>query len=419
MTLVRRSVLISVALSLTSLAHAQEDLAEPTPSVDTVPEAPASPVAPAPEAGAPAAAPAKAQAPSAAPSELAGPEKVQERPFRMGYIRINDYLDRTKPLAALDGAGWTMNTDLLIGGFDERWVGALSLSNKKVAWWFDGKVGMTAPPGSFGSSVVLGFRDGKVVKLDALTGKRLWTANLDSFSERPMLLSGTTLYVLTAAQVLYALDFQSGKTLWLFDGGFPEGLTIRGGARPIVHDNKVIFGLASGELLAVNVDSGKLVWRYNPAYNDARFHGVVGEMVVRNNKLLIARYDGLVASVDLASNVRSTVWQDQLPGLTTSAFRNGRYYVGGVNGDVYGYDADTGRRIWRSVTDAAITSITPGETLLFIAGGRGRVSAMDQSSGHIVWHDQPGGTLASAPILQDNAIYFTTGLRSIYGYKIR
>lgn len=342
------------------------------------------------------------------------------RPFRIGYMSLNDRLNDEKPLAMIDTSGFVVNSGVMIGGFDDRWVGGLSMTTQKVLWWHDGEVAMTAPPGSFGSSVVLGFRSGKLTKLEALTGKVQWSADVHSFTERAFLLNGTMLYVLTAAQSLYALDFQSGRTLWVFDAGFPEGLTVRGGAKPLFHEGKIIFGIASGEILGVAADTGKLLWRYNPAYNEARFHDVVGEMVVRNNKLLITRYDGLVASIDLASPVRSVVWQEQLPGLTTSTFRNASYFVGGLNGDVFALDPDNGgRRLWRSVTGAPVTTITAGETTLFVAGKDGRVTALDASSGAMLWHDLLGSSLASPPVLFENAIYYTTGLKSVYGYKLR
>lgn len=341
------------------------------------------------------------------------------RPYRLGVMPLNPLNEKQKPLAMIDTAGFVINSGVLVGGFDDAWVGGLSLETQRVLWWVESQHGLTAPPGSFGSSVVLGYRDGRVVKVEALTGKKLWTASLDSFTERSFLLNGTTLYVVTAAQVLYALDFQSGKTLWLYDGGFPEGLTIRGGVKPIVHDNKILFGVSSGEILAVNIDSGKLVWRYNPAYNDARFHDIVGEMIVRNNKLVIARYDGLVAAIDLGSSVRNIVWQEQLPGLTTAAYRGSRYYVGGLNGDVYAVDPDSGRRLWRAVTGAPVTNIVAGESTLFVSGAEGRVTALDAGSGDVVWHDKVGTSLAAPPILHDDAIYFATGMKALYAYKLK
>jgi outer membrane protein assembly factor BamB len=347
-------------------------------------------------------------------------QAARERPFRLGFFSLNPGMERDKPLAMLDAAGFVVNSGLYIGAFDERWVGALSFTTLKTQWWYDGGVTMTAPPGSFGSSVVLGFRDGKVVKVEALTGNKQWTASLDSFTERQFLLNGTTLYVLTAAQVLYAIDFQTGKTLWLYDAGYPEGLTIRGGARPIFHDGKILFGIATGEILAVAADGGKLLWRYNPSYNDSRFHDVVGELVVRNNRLIIARYDGIVAAIDLAGSVRSVVWQEKFPGLTTATFRNARYYLGGLAGEVYAVDPENnGRRVWRTVTGAPVTAIAAGETQLFVSGEGGRVTALDASSGNILWYDRLGTSLAAAPVLVEDAIYYSTGQKAVYAYKLR
>lgn len=355
---------------------------------------------------------------AAAASLAAGPATVAGRPFRVGFFNLNPGLDRQKPLAPLEVAGWTVNSGVLIGAFDQRWVGGLSFATRRVQWWFDGGSDMTAPPGSFGSAVVLGFRDGQIVKLDALSGKKQWATSLDTLTERPFLLNGTTLYVVTSAQVIYALDFQTGKTLWLYDCGFPEGLKLRGAARPIIYDGKLIVGLASGETVAVTADQGKLTWRYNPAYTEARFHDVVGEMLVRGGKLVMTRYDGLLAAIDLVSSVRSVVWQEQLPGIATSLLHNGRIYVGGINGDIYAYDIEDGRRIFRTPSDAAIMSMAASENVLYVAGADGRVTALDATEGSILWHDQLGSPIATTPVIYENAIYFMTGLKSIYGYQL-
>jgi len=342
-----------------------------------------------------------------------------DRPFRLGVTRLNPLLDKEKPLAAFDPAGYAINSGMLIGSFADHWIGGMTLSTGRYQWWVESKASLTAPPGSFGSSVVLGTRDGRVTRLDALTGKILWTANLDYFTERPFLLNGTTLYAVTAAQGLYALDFQTGKTLWIFDGGFPEGLTIRGGARPVVYENKVIFGTAAGELIAIAADSGKLAWRYNPAYNTARFHDVVGEMVLRGGHLFISRYDGIVAAIDLSGPVRNIIWQETLPGVTTSVFRGDRYYVGCLNGDVYALDPDNLRKVWRRVTGVAVTTLTAGESSIFVGGSAGRVTALEVRTGNIQWADQLGSAIATPPLVEANILYFSTGMKNLYAYKIK
>jgi outer membrane protein assembly factor BamB len=222
---------------------------------------------------------------------------------------------------------------------------------------------------------------------------------------------------MTAAQVVYAIDFQSGKTLWLYDAGFPDGLTVQGGAKPIIYDNKVVFGIASGELLAVNAATGKLVWRYNPAYTDSRFHDVVGEIVMVKTSLLVSRYDGFVAAIDLGSNERRVIWQETLPGITTSSYRNNRFYVAAQNGDVYSFDAQSGKKLWRQVTGVPLSTLTVGETTLFVTGNNGEVFALETASGDVRWHDDLGGEILSQPVLDENKLYIATGIKSIYSYQ--
>jgi len=41
------------------------------------------------------------------------------------------------------------------------------------------------------------------------------------------------------------------------------------------------------------------------------------------------------------------------------------------------------------------------------------------ADGTIQWHDDLGGDIASIPILSEDSIYFATGLKNIYGYKLR
>ena len=351
-------------------------------------------------------------------SLLSGPDPVGHPP-RVAFVKLDPDRDWTKPLASQEGAGYVMNSDVLIGQVGDGWVVGRNLKTGGEEWWLKAPATMTAPPGSFGSAVVLGFRDGSLLKIDALTGKVAWRANLESFTERDLVLQGNSLYVVTAAQVLYAIDFQSGKTLWLYDGGFPENLAIRAGAPPVFYDQNVVFGTDKGELLAVNGSSGKLVWRYNPSYSDTRFHLPVGQMAVRKDQLVLARYDGLVAAVSLRTGDRRVIWQEKLPTISTANFRGGRFFVGTVNGEVHALDIDDGRRLWRYASGETITTVTVGDSYLYATGSDGRVTALNVTNGEEEWFDDLGGSIDSQPILYDKGIYFLTGLRALYGYRLQ
>ena len=349
---------------------------------------------------------------------LAGESNSRSRPFRLGVVVMNTELDRVKPLAQSDNGGFAMRGDILIGGYNTEYLRAYNMETHKNLWWqkIDGEV--TAPPLMQENTLYVATRTGHVTALNVATGERLWDTVLDSYSERPLTWSNGFLYVVTAGQVAYAIEAASGKRVWVHDAGFPDMLVVRRPPPPVIHDGRVIIGLATGELLALRVEDGKRLWRYNPFYQEARFKDVIGEMVVHNGKLLISRYDGLIALVDLTQE-RQVIWQDRQTSVSSSAFRSGRYYAGLVNGDIVAYDASTGRVNWRSQLGVAPSYIVASETSLYVIGTNGRVMAIDIATGDYQWGDSLGSRIGTAPIVTGNKMFIATGLQNLYGYKIQ
>ena len=52
------------------------------------------------------------------------PSEARERPFRMGYLSLNADYNEAKPLAMSD-AGFVVNSGVLVGSFDDRWIGGV------------------------------------------------------------------------------------------------------------------------------------------------------------------------------------------------------------------------------------------------------------------------------------------------------
>jgi len=365
-------------------------------------------------------------------TDQALPLFVQDlRAPKIGFLSLNRGMDLEKTLAAIDTAGFVYNSGILVGAVDQRWILGMSWNSRKDVWWLDGGTTMTAPPGSFGSHVLLGFRDGFVKKVEALTGKVVWETRLDSFTERGFVLSGTKLYVLTAAQILHAIDFQSGQILWVYDGGFPDALTVRGRTKPLVYDGRIYFGVSTGELVCLDAQTGKLEWRHQPEFLDGQFHDLVGDLYVRDQNLIFARFDGLVGAMNLVGPARNMQWKLELPSLTTMAVQGGRIYLGGLNGDIFvknlvdlakhGVDSSekgAEKDVWRYATGLALATFTVTEDLLVAAGVEGRITALSLSTGELLWHDDLASILVTPPLLIDRGLYFLTGLKSLYGYSL-
>lgn len=339
------------------------------------------------------------------------------RPFRIGMFRLNPAVDAEKPLAVADSAGYVIRGDVIYGSFDSDRFTAWNFKQRQHVWWLPTDGEATSPPLMVETTIFVSTRSGKVYSINSSTGQKNWELTLDSHSERPLIFAGGQLFVITAGQVAYGVDAASGKRLWVYDAGFPEHLTVKRPPAPIIHEGRVIFAIASGELVALKTDDGKVSWRYNPLYVDYRFHDPVGEMVLVNGKLLLTRYDGLVGQVDMGAD-RKVIWQDKTTSVSTSTFRGGRYYAGLVSGDVVAYDASNGRAVWRTVTGATASYLIVGETTVYAIATDGRIFAMDIASGSIIWIEDLGSRIAAPPILTEDRMYISTGLRNVYGYKL-
>ena len=339
--------------------------------------------------------------------------------FRAGIIKMDPEIDRVKPLAPIDEAGWVYSSGMMIGAVDKKWVGAYSLKRRKFEWWYKLEEPLVAPITTLGSWVVLGERNGKVVKVETLSGKKTWEVNLGRYVSRPFVLAGSVLLCVTIDQKMFAVDFQSGRTLWVYDAGATSALIVSGAASPNVSENVVYLGTPEGSIHAVSLSSGTKIWEYNPKFSDFRFHEIVGETVVANKKLLLSRYDGIVASIRISENLREIDWEKKLPSITTSAFHAGIYYVGGLNGNVYALDSATGKELWNTPTFETVKSITVGEKVAYIGGAEGRITAINLFDGKPIWFDDIDGTINKRPIVFDNYVLFGTGLKVFYAYKIK
>jgi quinohemoprotein ethanol dehydrogenase len=199
--------------------------------------------------------------------------------------------------------------------------------------------------------------------------KGVWRVHLGSATApkysgeaQPLVHDGIA-YVSTGASDVFALDVESGKTIWKYAGNLSEeistvccGWTSRGVA---IGDGRVYLGKLDGTLVALDASSGKPIW--SVTVGDWR----KGETITS----AALYYDGLV-----------------ITGLSGGEF--------GVRGSVTAYDAKTGKLVWRFYTIPG-----PGET------------------GHETWpQDTEAWKQGGAPVWQTPAVdpelgllYFSTG----------
>ncbi|MBI2602272.1 MAG: PQQ-like beta-propeller repeat protein [Deltaproteobacteria bacterium] len=354
------------------------------------------------------------------PSYLPDFVKRQKRPFRLGVIELSRKVDRDKPLGAIDFAGWAEQGGILVGAPDHKRVIAFSLRNGQTQWVLPTDEILSAPPLVLGEFVYLGLLDGTLMKVDIHSGKTNWKVKLNSFASRAMVKDNYYLYVVTANQTIYAVNLQEGRIEWLHDPELPEGIRLQNLVPPVVYLNKVYLGISTGEILSLDAKSGALLWRRNPQDQGGRFHDVMGKMVPLGKLLAFCRYDGLVGAISLETgNEGSLLWSvNELTGsCADSDFREGRFYVGTVNGDVGVINITTGKPLWIEKLGIPVTSISAAEEYILVASSEGDILALN-TTGSLEWRDFIGGRVATRPIFFEQSVYFSTGLKNLYGYRL-
>lgn len=351
--------------------------------------------------------------------------KGLHRPFRAGMMKFSPLKEEQKPLAPVDFSGWVEGLGRLIGSPDSQSVIAFSLDNRTVLWRKTLKAELSAPAFPVGDFVILAQQDGTLSKLDFRTGEKIWDLSLASFVPTQLTRDNERVFAVTATQVLYAININDGKVEWFVDAELPNEIRIHNSAPPFIYVNHLFWGLPNGDLVGIEIKSGKKLWRKNPRISGGgRFHNYMGTMAVSNAShkgLVFCRYDGLIGSVSLeAGREGELLWQleGNTGNCTDSDTRSGRFYAVTSSGEVFSMNTDTGKSLWAPIKlGKDLSSITAIEEFVFVTGADGNVYALSPS-GELQWYDKLDARLMSHPIFAGDKMYVPTGLKNIYAYKI-
>ncbi|UCC92040.1 MAG: PQQ-binding-like beta-propeller repeat protein, partial [Candidatus Aenigmatarchaeota archaeon] len=120
---------------------------------------------------------------------------------------------------------------------------------------------------------------------------------------------------------------------------------------PIKYKNLVIFGCGDHYLYALDLESGKMAWRFKASqlFIDAR-------PSEDNGIIYIGSCDGHAYAID-AENGKE-VWRFKTGGkvYASCVVDGGKVYLGSQDGFVYALDSKTGKELWRFRTGAEVGS---------------------------------------------------------------
>lgn len=248
-------------------------------------------------------------------------------------------------------------------------------------------------------------------------------------------IAGGVVYLGSEAGKLFAVDMQSGRVLWRFEGGGPIFHA------PVVANDLLLFGSQDGHLRAVDKSNGELRWEFEAGHVDWDVRDVFinGTPTVKDGIAYFSSEDFNVYAVEVATG--REVWRHTLgeePQARLIPIVERTAYIGAWDGHLYAINIETGERVWRSVTEdnnrAALPSQVPFVTIVpivteeavYFTDWAGNLFAVDRETGRQIWRFDPGasdsrhvGSRSFMAIDGDVLYYSTLEDQHLYGVDRR
>ena len=211
---------------------------------------------------------------------------------------------------------------------------AVDRKRGKTLWEVDLDISLSGGVGVYNDVLLLGSSEGLVLKLDANTGEQLWTTMLTGEILSPPQANGKVVVAQTYNGKLQGLDFATGQLLWTYNSKVPV-LTLRGTSVPIMENNRVYAGFASGRVLAFDAQTGSIVWDGRVAIPQGRSEierivDVDGTMELAGNELYAVSYQGSVVAIDVESGRK--IWQQKASSFSGVSLGFGNVYAADEDG---------------------------------------------------------------------------------------
>jgi len=362
----------------------------------------------------------------------------------MHHIQVRDSLKRTWSVRIGSGSssderlsGEPVVADGLVFAMDSRSVvSALDAKTGKPSWSVD----LTPPEEDDGHIsgglafdndalfVTTGFA--QVIALQARTGKVIWRKTLDAPMRAAPTARGGRVFVVTLNNQLFALDARNGDELWSHSG-LPETASMLGGASPAVDNGIVVVPYTSGQLVALHVSNGRVLWEESLAAvrrTDviSTLADIRGRPIIDRGRVIAMSHGGQIVAIDLRSGKR--IWDRDIGGLE-SPWVAGDYVFALTNdAEVICLSRNDGRVFWvqglprySDPDNRKDPIIWTGPILtsdrLIVAGSNGEALAVSPYSGKILGSVEMPDGVSVPPIVANGSVYFLANDAELVAYQ--
>ena len=314
--------------------------------------------------------------------------------------------------------------DKVFVGDDLGRLTAYALKNGKKLWSFQSGKRIVGTPAVSEGIVVFGSADCKIYGLDAPNGNLLWTVEAAEPVLGAVTIENSIAYIGASDHTFRAVNIRTGEVKWAFAGvrGYIE-------TKPLVTDNKVIFGAWDNTLYALNKADGKELWKWTGGLTRMHFSPAAVWPVAADGKVFITDPQRAMTAIDIETG--NTVWrtfQSMVRETIGLSEDKERIYSKTMNDSIvcYSTKGDQPHKLWASNVgfgyEHAPSMQVEKNGVVFGSTKEGLIFALEAATGKVLWKHKTGNSLISTVVpLDNNRVLFTatSGETGMLKFKIK
>lgn len=300
-------------------------------------------------------------------------------------------------------------------------IKAVDLKTGNDIWSVNSNWPLTSGVAADSQFIYVGSGAGRVFALRQSNGGFVWQATVPSeILATPVAASGR-LIVKTADGKVYAFNAATGAQLWNYIQPTPD-LILRGSSMPKVVGNLVIDGLANGQVVALNLNTGAVEWKQTIAEPSGRntmerMTDIDADPVVVNNIIYIATYQGQVAALTLQGKI---LWQKELSSYAGLTVGPKYIYAVSADGHIWAIDKKTGAKVWEqtALTNRDLSTPTIYRQTLVVGDYEGYVHWLSLDDGKLMAREHPdSSSILVQPLVYGDYLYVMTKAGRLVKYR--
>lgn len=300
-------------------------------------------------------------------------------------------------------------------------IAAYNKDSGQTLWRLNIQNGSEAGAAIIKDRLFFGASDGLFYSVSARDGKVLWTfpTNTENISEPLLDTSTGVVYFQSGANIVYALDAESGRQIWLYSRQDNSNLSIRGGARPTLDNGHLYVGFSDGALVKLNAKTGSLLWELVLNRNK-KFRDIDASPVIDGDQMFVSGYDDKLYCVSVAKG--EILWKMDRGGYYPVTIAGEKIFYSTTTGELWALQKSSGQKIWTyTLKDGIATQPKIYKGMVVFGETQGELRFLDANSGKAVASFDPGRGIMSPPLVDEknDRVYFISGEANVYAIEAK